>query len=180
MPLFLLIKQISFYCKIISSFFVWNHWENNLFFTKWIVLRNVGRKYVYLYFLEHKTLRATVRFFFIIVRIVFHSFFLDGYVINFQLYLSIKGLIFDYLSVYLPVSSWFNATVTAHWKHLSSLFLEFIVTFFLFIKLAKSFMIHHDSGLFYRICNAINKHNQRWNQYPTLILLSLKRPLFYL
>ena len=52
--------------------------------------------------------------------------------ILFQLYLFIKGLIFDILYKFLPISSWFNATVAAYWKHLLSSLKGFIVACFFF------------------------------------------------
>ena len=57
------------------------------------------------------------------------SFLFDGKFIYFQLYWSIKVLMFDIISGWLLLCSWFNATATAYWKHLSSLFLGFIVAF---------------------------------------------------
>ena len=59
----------------------------------------------------------------------FQSFLCNGKLISFQLYWSIEGLIFDILYESFTIFLWFNATVTAYWKNLLSLFLEFIVDF---------------------------------------------------
>ena len=37
-------------------------------------------------------------------------------------------------------------------------------------------MIHHDSDLFYNICNAINEHNLRQNHYLSLMFQSNLMP----
>ena len=74
----------------------------------------------------YKTLRA-------IVRLLFSNFFqssiFDEYFIPFHLHLFIKGSTFEAPSGCDSISSWFNATVTAYWKHLSSLFFRFLHTF---------------------------------------------------
>ena len=60
------------------------------------------------------------------------------------------------------VSSRFNATITAYWKHLLSfLLIELVAAFFFFIQTEESlYMIHHDWDLFYDIYNTTNKHYQ--------------------
>ena len=60
------------------------------------------------------------------------------------------------------VSSTFNVTVTAYWKHLLSfLLIEFVAASLFFIQTEESiYMIHHDWDLFYDIYNTINKHYQ--------------------
>ena len=77
----------------------------------------------------NKTLRAIILLF---CSKYFHSFECDEISISFQLYLSIKGLIFDILSGWFLIYLWFNATVKACWKQLSSLFFEFIAALITF------------------------------------------------
>ena len=72
----------------------------------------------------YKILRAIVLIF---CSNFFHSFIPAEKSMPFQLYWSIKGLIFDILSGWFSIFWWFNATVIAYWKHLLSLFLGFIV-----------------------------------------------------
>ena len=52
----------------------------------------------------------------------------------FQLYLFFNGLTFETLSGCNSISPYFNATLTAYWKHLPSLFFGLIVAFFFFIQ----------------------------------------------
>ena len=52
--------------------------------------------------------------------------------ISFQLYLSIKGSIYDIFWLFFSMFWWFNATVKASWKQLSSLLFRFIVAFLFF------------------------------------------------
>ena len=54
---------------------------------------------------------------------VFQSFLYDEKANSFQLYWLIKDLIFDILSGWFVMWLWFNATVKAYWKHLSSFLL---------------------------------------------------------
>ena len=63
--------------------------------------------------------------------IFFQSFECDGESISVQLYWLIKGLIFDILLGFFPMFWWFNATVKAYWKQLSSLFFGFIIALFI-------------------------------------------------
>ena len=62
----------------------------------------------------NKILRAIVLLFYLNF---FQSFKCDGNSIPFQLYWSIKGLIFDILWGSFLILSWFNATVIAYLKH---------------------------------------------------------------
>ena len=78
----------------------------------------------------YNILRAIV--FFCFFSNFFQSFLTDGKYISFQLYCSIKGLIFDILWGSFLIYSWFNASVIANWKYLPSLFLGFIVAFLFF------------------------------------------------
>ena len=93
---------------------------------------NICRVY---FSLIYKILKAIVGLFF---SNVFQSSIFDGYFIPFPLWLFIKGLIFDILCRFLLISSWFNTTVAAYWKHLSSSFFGFIVAFFFFIQSGES------------------------------------------
>ena len=77
------------------------------------MVRNVGR--IYFLVLAYQTLRAIFRSSF---PNFFQSPFSDGFFISFQLYLSMKGLIFVILSECFHVFSRFNATVLAYRKHL--------------------------------------------------------------
>ena len=67
------------------------------------------------------------------------------------------SLIFDILYGYFLIFSWFNATVPAYWKHLPSPLTELNVACFLSSQ-ENIYMIHHNSYLFYGICNIINKN----------------------
>ena len=71
--------------------------------------------------------------------------------ISSQLNLFIKGLNFAILSGFLPVSSWFNTTVTemtVYWKHLLSFLLMKLLLFFCFLSNhGNLYMIHHDLDL---------------------------------
>ena len=88
--------------------------------------------------------------------------FSDEKFIPSNLYLFIKGLIFVILPGFFPISTPFNATVIAYWKHLLSLLLMgFIVAFCFLSNQEILYIIHHDSDLFYDIYNTLNEHNQR-------------------
>ena len=67
---------------------------------------------------------------------------------------------------------WFNETVTAYWKHLSSLFFGFIVDIFFFNHLGESLFDPFSLKLSYKIGNAVNQHYQKQIHSPSLILLS--------
>ena len=120
-------------------------------------------------FLVYKTLREIVSLFF---SNVFQSSFSDGKFIPSHIYSFIKGSIFVILSACFLISLWFNATVTAYWKHLSFLLIGFIIycLFVFFWNQENLIMIHHNSNLFYVIYNTINEHNQGQTHYLLLIL----------
>ena len=99
----------------------------------------------------------------------FQSFWYDGKLISFQLYWSIKGLIFDILSGCL----WFNAADKAYWKHLSSLLLGFIVTFWFLATQENLYMIHLYLNLSHEDYNAINQHYQKQIHFLSFFLLIL-------
>ena len=85
-----------------------------------VMFWNISRIYFFS-FLAYKTLRGIV---WLIFSNFFQSPFSDGKFIPFQLYLFIKGLVFVILCRSFLISSWFNATVTAYWKHFSSFFVD--------------------------------------------------------
>ena len=88
---------------------------------------------------------------------------------SFQLYLFIKGLIFVIFCRSFFISSWFNPTLAAYWKHLLSfLMMGFVVAFFLSNQ-ENLYMIHHYSDLFYDISSTINEHNWRQTHYLSSI-----------
>ena len=91
----------------------------------------------------------------------------------FQLYWSIKGLIFDILSGWLLICWWFNATVKAYWKQLSSLFLRLIVLFYFLAIQENLYMIHFFSNLFSEGGNTINQYYQEQTRFLSLIFLNL-------
>ena len=120
--------------KIIPFFFILDHQKNSLFFTNWLMFSNVGRIYVF-FLLACNIFTEIVRLFF---SNFFHSFFPEEKFISFQLYLPIKDLIFDILFECILISLWFNASIAAYWKHLSSLFFGFIISFLFFIQTGES------------------------------------------
>ena len=89
------------------------------------------RQYIFFSFLIYKIFVAIVWLFF---WNIFQSFTHDGQFIPFQLYLSIKGLIFDIIREIFPISLWFTTTVAAYRKHFwSYMFIGFAIGFLLFI-----------------------------------------------
>ena len=105
-----------------------------------------------------------------IVTLFFSSFlqwsFFDGKFIPSQLYLFIKVLFFVILCRSFFISSWFNSTLTAYWKHLLSLLsIGFIVAFMFFIQSGDLYTIHHNPDLFCDIYNAINEYNRIQTHY---------------
>ena len=74
-----------------------------------------------------------------------------------HLYLFIKGFIFVILSRFFPISSWFNMTVTAYWKHLLSFLVKNLLLFCYFLSIHENwYMIYHNLDLFYDIYNTIS------------------------
>ena len=107
---------------------------DNLFFTIWVMFWNISR--IYIFFFSIQNIKAIVSLSF---SIFFQSSFLDGKFISSHLYLFIKCLIFVILWGSFFISSWFNATVTLYWKHLSSfLLMGFIVVYLFFIQPGES------------------------------------------
>ena len=94
--LFLSIMQTVFYCKIMLSFSVQNHWKNDFFFTIWIALWNAGR---------------------ICFGLIYQNFsqlFFWWVIYSFPVMCIYEWLIFwNKLSIFL-VSSWFNVIVAVH------------------------------------------------------------------
>ena len=58
-----------------------------------------------------------------------------------------KRFNFCFISGFFPISSWFNTTVTAYWKHLLSFLLTWFIVAFL-LNQEDLYMIHHASDLF--------------------------------
>ena len=83
------------------------------------------------------------------------------------------------LQIVFVISSWWNLTVKAYWKHLwSFLYMKFIA--FLFLSNQENlYMIHHGSNLFYDFYNTINQHNQRQTHYSSSIFLHFFDILFW-
>ena len=70
--------------------------------------------------------------------------------------------------MFFPISSWFNATVTAYEKHLLSfLLIVFIVAFL--SNQENLYVIHHDSDLFYDINITINEYTGRQTHHLSSI-----------
>ena len=85
--------------------------------------------------------------FFPITFFLMETLFLPSY-----LYLLIQGLIFVIFCRSCFISFWFNATVTAYWKHLLSFSLMgFIVAFRFLSNQENLYMMHLNLDLFYNI-----------------------------
>ena len=132
---------------ILPSFSFWNHWNNNLCFTIWVMFWNIAG-YIFP-FSGYKILKAIV---WLLFSIFFQLSFSEGKFIPSRLYLFIKALIFVILSEYYFISSWFNANVTAFWKYLLSFFRVDLLLLFCFLFNQESlYIIHHNTDLFYDI-----------------------------
>ena len=134
------------------------------FFTIWVIFCNISR--IYFFFLSVQNIKSNCY-------IIFLKFFLITFfwwkTYSLLVIFTYKRFNFCTLCVSFLNPSWLNATVTANWKHLSFLLIEFIA--FLFLSNQENlYMIHHHSHLFYNICNTINGHNQRRNHHLSLIL----------
>ena len=107
------------------------------FFTIWVMFWNINR--IYFFFLAYKILKG-------IVTLIFSNFFQssssDGNFIHSHLNFFIKGLISFILCGSFLISSWFNATVTAYWKHLLSYSLMGFIAPFLFFIQPGGFLFH--------------------------------------
>ena len=80
-------------------------------------------------------------------------------------------MIFVILCSTFFISSWFNATVRAYWKHsLSFYWWNLLVFFFCFSSNQENlYKIHLNLDLFYDIYNTITEHNRRQSHYLSLI-----------
>ena len=96
----------------------------------------------------------------------FQSFECDGKYISFQLYWSMKGLIFDILW-----RLFFNVLMKAYWKQLSSLFFGFIVAFLFFNHLGQSIYDPPLFKSFFEGDNTINQYYQEQSRFLSLVLL---------
>ena len=125
-----------------------------MFFTLWVMFWNAGAIMYFLrhnnvFFLVYKILRTIAKLFFSKFS---QSSSFDGYFILSQLYLSIKGLIFIFLYEFFPMSSWFNTSVAAYWKHLLSFLLMVFILAFCFLSNKENlYLIQHNSSLFHDI-----------------------------
>ena len=124
----------------------------------------------------NKILRAIVLLF---CSNFFQSFECDGNSIPFQLYWSIKGLIFDILWGSFLILLWFNASVTAYLKHSLSLFFGFNIASLCFIQLGESI---YDppfySNLFHEDYNTISQHFQKQIDSLSFLFLILLNIFF--
>ena len=103
---------------IMSFFSVWNHQKNYLFFSTWVKFWNISRIYFVYFSIQNIKSKCCISFLNFL-----QSSFSDEKCIPYQLFLFIKGLIFVILCGLFLIFSWFNATVTAYWKHLLSFLL---------------------------------------------------------
>ena len=105
--------------------------SNDRFYAVW----NVDR--IYIHFLTFNTIRAIVELF---SSNFFNSFFFFFFffwcVIHFFPVIFISNRLNFWQSLrFFAISSWFNWTVAASWKHLSSLLIGFIDAFLFFMEL---------------------------------------------
>ena len=101
----------------------------------------------------------------------FQSFESGGKSISFQLYWSVKGLMFGILWGLFAMFSRFNATVKAYWKQLSSLFCGFIVFFYFSTIQENLYMIRSISNLLFEGGNTINQFYQEQTRFLSLVNL---------
>ena len=129
---------------------------------------------IYFFFFSIQNIESNCE---IIALSFFNHLFSVGKFIPFQLYLFIKGLIsvillfFANMLFYSLISSWFNATVTSYWKHLSFLLITFVFFCFLYNQ-ENLYMIHHDSRFILWYYNTINENNRRQTHYFSSIFLN--------
>ena len=115
--------------------------------------------------MAYKTLRVIATLFF---SSYFQWSFSNGKFVTSQLYLFLEGLIFVVLCGFFL---FFNATVIAYWKHLSSfLLMGFIVAFLFFIQSGESVYDPPWLGFTLWHYNTINEHNQKHTHYLSSIV----------
>ena len=130
-----------------------------MFFTTWVMFRNISR----IFFLAQKTWRAIVTLFF---STFFQLSLSDGKSILSQLHAFIKALSFVIFCRCFSTFYWFNATVTAYWKHVLSSLLMRAIVFSFFLIQSGEYIYNHDSDLLHDIYNTINERN--WKQSHNL------------
>ena len=128
------------------SFTISNHQQNYLIFTFTIIFWFVCEVYCFCIISYKQDIKSNC----LIISFkrnswktgnVFQSFIPAGNSIPSQLYWLIRCSIFDILSGWFSMFSWFNATVVEYWKHLLSLFFGFIVLL-LFITHSRDFIYY--------------------------------------
>ena len=169
--LFLLIIYIIFFnFNIMPSFFLKSS-INNLFFKNLSFILKCRQGIFFNLFCSisaYNTLTATVRLFLK----VFQSYFTGRQFILFQLYLLIKGSIFDILWILffqilhdlMQLLLCIERIYYHHWRDLLQRCFS--------VNQENLYMIHCDLHLFYDISNPKNTCNQRYNHYLPLIFLT--------
>ena len=104
-------------------------------------------------------------------------FFFDGYFISSKLYLFQNILIFDTLSGCDSISLWFNTTVAAYWKHVSSSFFWIYCGFLLFYPVWR-INIWTTTFEIYLAVFVIQTYTES-NRKP-LSLIDVSKPVWYL
>ena len=107
--------------------------KKNLFVTVWVMFWNISR--IYFFFFSIQNIKSNCYIIFLkFFPIIFFWWKIYSFPVTF-----IYDLIFVILFGSFLISSWFNAAVTAYWKHLLSfLLMGFIVAFLLFIHSGES------------------------------------------
>ena len=99
----------------------------------WVMFWNISR--IYIYFFSIQNIKSNCYIFFLkFLRITF--FWWKMY--SLPVISTWKGLIFVILCGSFLITSWFNATVTAYWKHFLSFLL--MVCFFVFYPIKKIYI----------------------------------------
>ena len=120
----------------------------------------------------NKILRTIVLLFFSKFFHFFLPFECDVKSFSFQLYWSMKGLICEILWGLFTIFWWYNATVKAYWKQLSSLFCGFIDGFYFPSIQENLYMIHSFSNLLFEGVNTIIQYYQEQTRFFSLALLN--------
>ena len=138
-----------------------------MIFTIWAMFWNISS--IYFFFFSIQDIKSNN---YIIFLKFFSIIFFWWKIYPFPVIFIYKRFIFGYsLRIFFLIFSWFNATVTAYWKHLLSFFLiGFIVAVCFLSNQENLYMIHQDSDLYYDVYNAINEYNQRQTHYFSLNL----------
>ena len=100
--------------------------------------------------------------------IIFLIFF--PIIFSWWIVLSFLAIFLVILCGYFVIFSWFNATITASWKHLSFLLIRFIVAFLFFIQLGESVYDALWFNLFHDNYNTITEYNHRKTHYLSWIV----------